>query len=77
MERYKVIIIGCGVMGRKTAQALVDKASFEIVGAVDIDPELFGKDLGEILDPPKTLGIWIGKDPNVLGFKVKACPLFQ
>ena len=64
-------------MGRNTAQALVDKASFEIVGAVDIDTELFRKDLGEILDPPKTLGILIGKDPNALGFKVKACPLFQ
>jgi hypothetical protein len=63
--------------GRKTAQALVDKASFEIVGAVDIDPELFGKNLGEIIDPPRTLGILIGKDPNVLGFKVNACPLFQ
>jgi len=77
MERYIVIIIGCGVMGRKTDRALLDKTSFEIVGAVDIDSELFGKDLGEILDPPKTLGILIGKDPNVLGFKVKACPLFQ
>jgi hypothetical protein len=44
MERYKVIIIGCGGRDRKAAQALVDKASFEIVGAADIDPELFGKD---------------------------------
>lgn len=44
MERYKVIIIGCGVMGRKAAQVLLDKTSFEIVGAVDIDPGLFGKD---------------------------------
>jgi len=77
MEKHKAIIFGCGVMGRKTAQALVDKASFKIAGAVNIDPELFGKDWGDILDPLKTLGILIGKDPNVLGFKVKACPLFQ
>jgi hypothetical protein len=44
MERHKVMILGCGGMGRKTAQVLLDKTSFEIVGAVDIDPELFGKD---------------------------------
>jgi predicted dehydrogenase len=44
MERYKVIIIGCDGRGRKTAQVLLDKTSFESVGAVDIDPELFGKD---------------------------------
>ncbi|UCE21314.1 MAG: Gfo/Idh/MocA family oxidoreductase [Candidatus Aminicenantes bacterium] len=72
MEKYKVIIFGCGVMGRKTAQALLDKKSFEIVGAVDIDPELFGKDLGEIFDPPKTLGILIERKPDVLLSSVKA-----
>jgi hypothetical protein len=44
MEKYKVIIFGCGGRGRKTAQALIGKASFKIVGAVDIDLELFGKD---------------------------------
>jgi 4-hydroxy-tetrahydrodipicolinate reductase len=72
MEKYKVIIFGCGVMGRNTAQALLDKKSFEIVGAVDIDPELFGKDLGEILDPPKTLGILIEKRPDDLLSRVEA-----
>ncbi len=72
MEKYKVIIFGCGVMGRKTAQALLDKATFEIVGAVDIDPELFGKDLGEIIDPPKTLGILIEKKPENILSRVNA-----
>lgn len=72
MKKYKVLIFGCGVMGRKTAQALLDKASFEIVGAVDIDPELFGKDLGEILDSPRTLGILIEKKPEDLLSSVEA-----
>jgi hypothetical protein len=43
MEKYKVIIFGCSAMGRKTTQVLLDETSFEIVGAVDIHPELFGK----------------------------------
>lgn len=72
MRIYKVIIFGCGVMGRKTAQALLEKKSFEIVGAVDVDPELVGKDLGEILDSPKKLGIEIVKDSEALFSKVKA-----
>jgi hypothetical protein len=72
MEKYKIIIFGCGVMGRKTAQDLLDRASFEIVGAVDIDPELFGKDLGEIIDRPKTLGILIEKKPDDILLRVKA-----
>jgi len=44
MEKYKIIIFGCGGRGRKTAEVLLDKISFESVGVVDIDPELFGKD---------------------------------
>jgi len=72
MDKINVIIYGCGVMGRKAAQALLDKKSFKIVGAVDIDPELVGKDLGEILDKPETMGVTIEKDAEVLFSKVKA-----
>ncbi len=63
MEKYDVIIYGCGVMGRKTAQALMKKESLEVVGALDIDPELAGRDLGEVLDNPEKLGIALEKDP--------------
>ena len=72
MKKYDVIIYGCGVMGRKTAQALLTKESLEVVGALDIDPELVGKDLGEVLDNPEKLGIVIEKDPVALFSKVKA-----
>ena len=51
MKKIKVIVYGCGVMGRKTVEALLDKTSFEIVGAVDIDPALIGKDLGQMPFP--------------------------
>jgi hypothetical protein len=72
MDKVKVIIYGCGVMGRKVAQAFLDKESFMVVGAVDIDPELVGKDLGEILEKPAKLGVGIGKDAGVLFSTVKA-----
>ena len=72
MDKINLIIYGCGVMGRKAAQALLDKKSFKVVGAVDIDPELVGKDLGEILDKPEKLGVTIEKDAEALFSKVKA-----
>jgi 4-hydroxy-tetrahydrodipicolinate reductase len=72
MARANVVIYGCGVMGRKTAEALLGKKSFKIVGAVDIDPALVGKDLGEILDPPGKLGIKIVKDAEALFARKKA-----
>jgi len=63
MEKYDVIIYGCGVMGRKTAYALLRKASLDVVGALDIEPELVGRDLAEVLDNPEKLGIPLEKDP--------------
>jgi hypothetical protein len=72
MEKTKVIIYGCGVMGRNVAEALCDKNSFDIVGAVDIDPNLIGKDLGEVFDNPKKLGIVIESDAAPLFSRVNA-----
>lgn len=66
MEKINVIIYGCGVMGQRVAEALLDKESFEIVGAVDIAPELVGKDLGEVIDAQKELGVKIESDAGAL-----------
>jgi len=71
-EKIKVIIFGCGVMGRQVARILLDKESFEVVGAIDIDPELVGWDLGDILGIRKKINIKIEKEPEVLFSKVKA-----
>jgi hypothetical protein len=72
MEKLKVIIYGCGVMGRNVAEALCNKKSFEIVGAIDIDPKLEGKDLGEILNMPRKLGVSIESETKSLFSRVDA-----
>lgn len=72
MEKINVIIYGCGVMGQRTARALLDKKSFEIVGAVDIAPELVGKDLGEVIDAQKELGVIIESDADALFSRTNA-----
>lgn len=66
MEKINVIIYGCGIMGRKVAEALMEKESIHIVGAVDIDPELIGKDLGDIFDNPQNTGITITENSDSL-----------
>jgi 4-hydroxy-tetrahydrodipicolinate reductase len=72
MKKIKVIVYGCGVMGRKMAEALLEKKSFELVGALDINPQLVGKDLGEFLASKKKLGIIISNDPKAFFSRVKA-----
>lgn len=65
MKKIRVIIYGCGVMGRKICEALLDKNDFEVAGAIDTNPELIGKDLGEILENPRVLGIRIQDDTDL------------
>jgi len=72
MEKIKVIIYGCGVMGRRVAQALAVKKSMDVVGAVDIDPELVGRDLGEMFDSPQETGIIIEEDAENLFSRLQA-----
>ncbi len=77
MNNMKVIIMGCGIMGRKVAQALMHKQSFSIVGALDIDPDLIGKDLGDLFSPPVAIGIRIEGSPDALLAGVDADALVQ
>jgi 4-hydroxy-tetrahydrodipicolinate reductase len=49
-------------MGGRIARALLDKKSFEIVGAVDVNPKLVGRDLGEALELGRKLGVTVEKD---------------
>ncbi len=77
MNNMKVIIMGCGIMGRKVAQALMHKQSFSIVGALDIDPDLIGKDLGDLFSPPTAIGIRIEGSPQALLARMDADALVQ
>ncbi|MCX7826855.1 MAG: dihydrodipicolinate reductase, partial [Verrucomicrobiae bacterium] len=54
----KIIIVGLGPLGMKTARFALERKSIEIVGAVDINPALVGKDLGTHCGLPK-MGVTI------------------
>jgi 2,4-diaminopentanoate dehydrogenase len=72
MKPIRVIQYGLGPIGCATALALLEKSGVEIVGAVDIAPDLVGKDLGEVLGIPKRLGITVTNDAQTLFRKTRA-----
>ncbi|MGC9457737.1 MAG: 2,4-diaminopentanoate dehydrogenase [Halothiobacillaceae bacterium] len=65
-EKVKVIVWGLGAMGSGIARMLLGKEGFEIVGAIDADPEKSGKRLFEILDvaPNDANGVVVESDPR-------------
>jgi len=61
LKNVRVVSYGVGVIGRKLAEYLLTKEGVEIVGAIDINPEIVGKDLGEVLGKKK-IGVKIRSD---------------
>lgn len=65
-ERMRAVQYGCGPIGLSVARLAAERESFEIVGAVDIDPELVGKDLGTLAGRESELGVAVTDDAEAL-----------
>lgn len=61
MKTVKIVSYGIGVIGQRLAKHLLTKEGIEIVGAIDINPNILGKDLGEVLGQEK-IGVTISDD---------------
>jgi 4-hydroxy-tetrahydrodipicolinate reductase len=47
METIDIVLVGLGPLGRKTIRFSQDRPALRVIGAVDLDPDLQGRDLGE------------------------------
>ena len=56
MKKIKAIQYGCGNLGRHTLRYMMEKG-IEVVGVVDVNPTIVGKDISEILGLEKKTGI--------------------
>jgi hypothetical protein len=71
-QRIRVIQYGLGAIGRAVARLVLEKEGMELVGAIDRAPQFAGRDLGDVLELPKKLGIMVSKDAAPLFGQVKA-----
>jgi hypothetical protein len=48
MNKMKVVQIGLGPLGQKITQFVAQRENIEVVGAIDVSPEIIDRDLGEL-----------------------------
>ena len=65
MRRIRAIIYGLGVVGVDLVRPLVEKG-VEIVGAIDINPQLVGKDVGEVAGVGYPLNVIVSDDSKAV-----------
>ncbi len=58
-RKIRVVQYGCGPIGCSVAKLASQRKNLEIVGAIDIDKNKAGKDLGEVAGLDKRLGVAI------------------
>jgi len=56
-SRLRVIQVGLGAMGRRLTPFLLERPNLHVVGAVDVDPRVVGRDLGEVAELPGRVGV--------------------
>lgn len=76
-NRVKIVSYGIGVLGMRIAKAALERKKLHIVGAIDIDPDKIGKDLGGLLELGKNLGITVTNDTKGLFAKTQPDVVIQ
>lgn len=75
--KFRAVQFGCGAIGCAVARLAWQRPDIELVGAVDIDKDKVGRDIGEVMGIEKNLGVTITDDLDKLFAKVKADVVFH
>ncbi|MHA2300965.1 MAG: hypothetical protein ACXACD_08410, partial [Candidatus Thorarchaeota archaeon] len=71
-KTLRFISWGLGKVGKYASRMLLSRSGVELVGAIDIDPNMVGKDAGEVLELSTQLGVTVSNDPEVILSTAKA-----
>ena len=65
----RVMVVGLGPIGAAVARQVIDRKGYQLVGAVDIDPNKAGRDAGEVAELGRKLRLKVTPD---IGKTIKA-----
>ncbi len=66
MRKVRAVQFGCGPIGCSVVRYAAQRPDIALVGAVDIDKDLVGRDLGEVAGIERPLGVSISPDADAV-----------
>ena len=76
VTKAKVVQFGCGPIGCSVVRYAWQRPDIELVGAIDIDKSLVGRDLGEVAGIDSELGVIISADADAVLSQAKPDVVF-
>lgn len=76
MKKVRVVQFGCGPIGCSVTRYAWNRPDIEIVGAIDIDTSLVGRDLGEVAGIGDNLGVSISAEADAVLSQTKPDVVF-
>jgi len=76
-DGIRAVQFGCGPIGCAVAKLAIQRPNMELVGAVDIDKNKIGRDLGEVTGIGKKLGILVTDDVDGLFGRTRVDVVFH
>jgi len=64
VDDLRAVVWGLGAMGGGIARVLTEREGVRVVGAIDSNPELVGKDLGQVLGLESNYGVEVVAEPG-------------
>jgi len=71
LKKVKAVQYGCGPIGCSVARFALQRSDIVIVGAIDIAPNLIGRDLGDVVGLDKKVGVSISADADAVLLQTK------
>jgi 4-hydroxy-tetrahydrodipicolinate reductase len=63
MPNIRVLHFGLGPIGSAVARQIANRPGFKLVGAVDVDPSMVGRDVGDVIELNRRVGVRVYDDP--------------
>ncbi len=76
VAKVKAVQFGCGPIECSVVRYACQRADIKLVGAVDIDESLIGRDLGEVAGIKNKLGVSISADADAVLSQAKPDVVF-